>query len=302
VLVTAAEREVSAAEAQVLRHPTRDTVDPFDLPERDRMYALATQFVENHVRIVRSGGALKSRDRSFGDETLVVSVKPIPRMPFRLVSINWAIDGASVVDVHGHRILRARLKKVGIPPREFIWCPGHGDEFDAAYFLANVCAILGLHVREPVAAVGEMGGEVNQVLGRTWMMGDRGQTALDYHIPNLILPFETGYLPGVHEGVRYWPVHDLNEAAYSLFSVACSDLAIPDLKRRWRVKMAWSWISLISVLVAFAATQLLSGAPNRKGGFSPILPDAALEWIGGVIAVLLAICIYATHRYNRMDR
>lgn len=72
VLTLRGERPDTGAEAEVLRHPTRDNVDQFDLPERDRMYALATQFVASHVRRVRTEGALKSRDRSFGSGTLVV--------------------------------------------------------------------------------------------------------------------------------------------------------------------------------------------------------------------------------------
>lgn len=95
----------------------------------------------------------------------------------------------------------------------------------------------------------------------------------------------------------------MNEAAFSLFAVASSDLAIPDLKQRWRVKMAWSWISLVAVLVACAVTQLLGpGFSNRRGSYSPILSGAPLKWVGLAVLALFAICIFATHRYHRMDR
>ncbi len=98
VLPTSDEGAVPGAGADVLRNPTRDTVDPFDLPERGRMYALATQFVANHVGSVRSEPALKSTDRTFANRTIVVSEKSIPRFPRRFVRANWAIDSTRVVD------------------------------------------------------------------------------------------------------------------------------------------------------------------------------------------------------------
>ena len=212
----------------------------------------------NHVRIVRSGASLRTRDRSFGNATIVVSEKPIPRFPLRLAKLNWAIDRSTVVDVKDHRILSARLTKVTIPPRHFIWAPGKGDTFGVAYLLANLCAILGLHVPSKVAATGVVALETNQILGHG-LMEDKRQGAVNDGMDHLILPFAAHLMPGVHDGVRYWPARDANEAIFSLLAAASSDIAIPDLKHQWRVKMALSWISFISILAAVCITQLLPG-------------------------------------------
>jgi hypothetical protein len=96
-------------------------------------------------------------------------------------------------------------------------------------------------------------------------------------------------------------VNDINEAFFSLLAAASSETAIPDLKRRWRTKMIFSWISLVAVLAAFSASQLDTGFLGQKG-FHSILSGEALRWTGAVTLALLAICVFATHRYNRMDR
>jgi hypothetical protein len=288
-------------EKALLGNVTRDNADPYDLPERDRMYALATQFVAHHVRVVRSGGKIKSSGRVFQDGTVVISEKPIPRIPLRTAKITWAIEGGRVVDVRDHRVPCWHLSKVRIPSRQFIWAPGKGDSFDLAYLLANLCAILNLHLPVPVAAVGDVGLEVNQILGNKWMVEERRDAIREGQLANLILPVKAGFMPGDHRGVEYWPVHDVNEAFFSMFAVASAEVAIPDLKQRWRVKMVFSWISLVAVLAAASVSQLGTGYLG-KNGFHSILSGTALKWTGGVTLGLVLICVYATHKYNRMDR
>jgi hypothetical protein len=286
----------------LLESTDRDNVDPFDLPERDRMYALAAQFVANHVRVVRSGEKIKSAaGKVFQDGTLVISEDQFPRFPLRLAKITWAIEGGRVVDVRGHRVLCAHLSKVAIPPRRFIWAPGRGDSFDLAYLLANLCAILNLHIPVPVAAIGDIGLQVNQIFGDKWLVEERREAIRDGQIRDLILPLRSGFMPGDHRGVYYWLVQDINEAFFSLLAAASSETAIPDLKRRWRVKMTFSWISLVSVLAAFSVSQLDTGYLGQKG-FESILSGAALRWSGAVTLGLVVICVYTTHKYNRMDR
>jgi len=294
-LASGEERADLIAEAQRLAASDHDALDPFDLPERDRMYTLATQFVGNHVRKLRSGSAIKARGRSFGDCTFVVSEKPIPRFPIRLVKLNWAIDGQAVVDVQDHRVLRARLTRVAIPPRRFIWSVGKGDEHDVAYLLGNLCAILNIHVPESVAATGVIAANTNQVLG-SGLMEDKRQAAGHDRMAHLVLPFGTHLMPGDHHGVRYWPVRDANEAHYSLLSVACSDRAIPDLKHRWRVKMVYSWASLLTVLAACGAYQFAAYGNGFVGN------RALLSWTLVVVVVLSILSSFSTYKYRRIDR
>jgi hypothetical protein len=288
------DRHALMAEAERMVAADRDTLDPFDLPERDRMYALAVHFVSNHVRRVKPGSAIRSGNRSFREGTIVISEKPFPRFPLRLVRLNWAIDRHGVFDVHDHRVLRNRLTRITIPPRRFIWAPGRGDTFDVAYLLANVCAILDIRLPEPVAATGDVALENSQVLGRS-LIEDRRQAAADDGIAHLILPFATHLMPGEHQHVRYWPCRDVNEAVFSLLAAASSDLAIPDLKHRWRVKMAFSWISLLAVFLAIGGYQFAAYAGGFPG--DPLL----LRWTLGITVVLLAVSLYATHKYRQID-
>ncbi len=297
VLAPGRERLHPGAEAALLLPANRDALDPFDLPERDRMYALATQFVDNHVRRLRSGASLKTRDRTFGDGAVVVSERRFPRLPFRPVRLNWAIEHNAVVDVHDHRVLRAHLTRFKIPPRRFIWGPGHGDTYDLAYLLGNVCAITGMHAPQPVAATGDVDLSTNQIQG-SGLIEDKREAALNTGMAHLVLPFRTHLMPGNHSGVRYWPARDVNEAIFSLFAASCSDVAVPDLKRRWRLKMAYSWASLLAVLAGIGAYQFAAGF-----GTDPLAGNhVLLRWTLGVVVALFAISSFATHRYWRMDR
>ena len=297
VLAPNRERLDPAAEAELLLPENRDRLDPFDLPERERMYILATQFVDNHVRRLRSGASIKARNRIFADDTIVVSEKRFPRLPFRLVKLNWAIERNNVVDVHDHRVMCGRLTRFKVPLRRFIWGPGRGDSYDLAYLLGNVCAITGMHVPQPVAVTGDVDLLTNQILG-SGLIEDKREAALNDRMAHLILPFRTHLMPGDHGGVRYWPARDVNEAAFSLFSASCSELAIPDLKRRWRLKMAYSWVSLLAVLTGIGAYQFAAGFGSDPLAGNPTL----LRWTLGIAVGLFAVSSFATHRYWRMDR
>jgi hypothetical protein len=158
-----------------------------------------------------------------------------------------------------------------------------------------------MRVQVPIAAVGDVGLEVNQILGDKWMVEERREALVDNNIKHLILPAKAGYMSGNHSGVDYWPVRDINEAFFSLFAAAASETALPDLKRRWRFKMTLSWISLIAVLTAVCVSQL-DGGYLGNGGYHSILTGTPLKWTSGIVVAFLALCVYATHRYNRMDR
>jgi hypothetical protein len=292
VLPMRSERADAATEEAEMQNLSLEDLDPFDLPERDRMYQIALTFVANHVRTVRPGNSVRSAKGNFGEGSLVISDKPIPRIPLRFVHLTWAVDRGRVVDARRHTTFGWRLEKVRVPSRQFIWAPGQGDIFDVAYFLANICAILGLHLTKSVAAVGDVDFNTNQLRGSHDDIDERREAALRAGIPNLILPFRAGFTPGNHLGVDYWPARDTGEAAFSFFATASSEVALPDLKHRWRVKMAFSWISLIAVLLGIGATELSNGFI-----FNPTL----LRWTVGVAAALLAVSLYATHKYNRMD-
>ena len=188
-----------------------------------------------------------------------------------------------------------RLTRVTLPARRFIWAPGKGDVFDLAYLLANLCAILGTEVPEPAAATGVVALTTNHVLGKG-VMEDKRRAGEHDHMAHLILPFGAHLMPGEHHGVRYWPARDVNEAVYSLLAAASSDQAIPDLKHRWRVKMAYSWASLVATFFAIGVTQLIGTAQGFAGD------SALLRWTLGVAAVSFVVSIYSTHKYRRTDR
>ena len=283
------------AEAEHMAETPREELDPFDLPERDRMYELAVQFVSNHVRQVGPGSTLWARDRSFGEGALVVSEKPFPRLRLRPVRLNWVIDDHRVIDVQGQRALGTRFTRVTVPARRFIWAPGRGDAFDLAYLLGNLCAILGIEVPEPVAATGVVALTTNHVLGNDPVQDKRRAGEHD-HMAHLILPFVTHLMPGEHHGVRYWPARDTNEAVYSLLAAASSDQAVPDLKHRWRVKMAYSWASLLATFLAIGVTEFIAAGQGFVGD------SALLRWTLAIAAVLFAISVYCTHKYRRTDR
>jgi hypothetical protein len=282
VLAPSRERLDPVAEAELLLPDNRDRLD---------------QFVDNHVRRLRSGTSIRTRDRTFREDTVVVSEKQIPRLPFRPVKLNWAMERNKVVDLHDHRVMRGRLTRLKIPPRRFIWGPGRGDSYDLAYLLGNVCAITSMHVPQPVAVTGDVELSTNQVLG-SGLIEDKRAAAVDDGMAHLILPFRTHLMPGDHRGVRYWPARDVNEAVFSLFAASCSEVAIPDLKRRWRVKMVYSWVSLLAVLTGIGAYQFAAGF-----GDDPLAGNQTLlRWTLGIAIALFAISSFATHCYWRMDR
>jgi hypothetical protein len=208
-----------------MQNAIRDDVDSYDPPEGDRIYAIATRFVANHVRAVRRGKAIGSTDRVSAGGTLVVSEKKVQHYPFPVTPIDWAIEGNRVIEAHGRRIGRWRLGGATVPSRRFIWAPGKGDGFDLGYFLANVCAILNMRVPVPIAAIGDVGVKGNQILGDRWMIEERRQTLRENQIRHLILPVRAGFMPGDHSGVRYWPVYDTNHAFVSLLAASASDQA-----------------------------------------------------------------------------
>ncbi|MFZ0667622.1 MAG: hypothetical protein WAM97_17870 [Acidimicrobiales bacterium] len=197
-----------------------DRVDQFDLPEADRMYALAVQFVADHVRRVRSARSV-TRKRQLEQGALVVSEKKVPRFPFRFARVRWTIEHSSVIDLRGHRVFRPRLSNIEIPQRSFIWAPGPGDSFDLAYILGNVCAILHLHIPEPLAVVGDVGGATDDVIGGHYEIEQKRGTAREQGIRHLIIPARSGFMPGDHLGVRYWPVNDVNGAVFCMLAAAC---------------------------------------------------------------------------------
>jgi hypothetical protein len=289
------ERDDLIVAAQRLENADQDQRDQRDVTERDRMYALAIQFISEHVRMIKSGSTIRARDRLFGDGTVVVSEKPIPRFPIRLVKLNWAIDRHMVVDVHDHRVLRARLTKVTNPARRCIWTVGKGDEHDVAYLLGNLCALLDIHVPESVAATGVVAPHSKEVLGGS-LMEDKRQAAILDHMAHFVVPYDTHLMPGDHEGVRYWPVRDAYEANYSLLSVACSDLAFPDLRHRWRMRMVYSWASLLTILGACGAYQFAVAGNGFVGN------RALLGWTVGVWVALSAFSSFCTHKYRNIDR
>lgn len=220
VLVPAHVRLDSEEAAELGLDTIPNDVDQFDLRGQDRIYELASKFVRNHVRRVKARSAIKAGGRLLSDRAIVISEKRFSRLPFRFARLSWAVDRNAVVDVHDQKVLCGRLTKVVIPPQRVVWGAGSGDTFDVAYLLANVCAILGMHVPVPVAATGAMELRTNQIVGND-PIEDKRLAAQKSGIAHLILPVGARFMPGLHGGVRYWPVYNVDHAIYSLFSASC---------------------------------------------------------------------------------
>ena len=269
-----------------------DRLDEFDQPERDRIYALSETFVANHVRALRPGFSLRVAGRTFSSHALVVSESRVPALRLRRTRLNWIVDGGRVVDVSGHHVSLFRLQPTDPRPRQPLRAPVHGDRPGLAYFLAGICALVGFVLPEALAAEGEFSLRMNEFVDHGPTDDEREAVARD-GMAHFVFSRRAGLIAGAHGTVRYWPAADANEAAFSMLAAAAHETTVPDLKRRWRLKVAASWISMLAVLAGVCAGQFagfLSGYPTL------------LRTMVGVTTGLWIVGAYATHRFWRLDR
>ncbi len=273
-----------------------DVFDPFDQPERDRIYGLARRFVGNHVRVLGDGRRLRSTNRTHRDGTILLAARQFRRLPFLTTKVSWAIsrDG-TILDVRDHRVLAAHVSRAPVRARPFLWAPGTGDRYDVPFLLANLCELVPVTLPDRVAAIGEIadiGANDSQLLGTSQLVEERAAAAAG-HVGHFIVPAKSGIVTGMHGAVRCWAARDANEAAFSMLAAGCGDVCVPDLKHRWLLRTIAAWTSLVTVLAGTAVTL----AAGTLAG-SPTIVRSVL----GVAVALFALSAYATHRFARIDR
>jgi hypothetical protein len=180
----------------------------------DAMYDRALAFVERHARRVISDRGVRVTGRTLPTGTKVIRTSGTNHR------IRWVIAGNQVLHGQEIQVGRARYRHLEIPPRRYIWRGGSGEAVDVAYLLANVCAILNMHLPGPLAAVGTIADGTDEIPGSRWMMEGRRKAVADAGITDLILPAKCGFMPGRHLGVRYWPAFNTEQAIDAMFAAA----------------------------------------------------------------------------------
>lgn len=277
--------------------PSDQRLHPSDRPEKERVHAIACEFVAGHVRRITKGYALKERHRHFDVGTVVVSEGIVPGSRLRHATFQWAIgpDG-SVVQLENARLPVAHLDPVDLLPAPDLASPHRGDTSDLAFLLASFCSLVGASPTVPVAATGAIALHSNQVL-YVPDVAPLLEAAAEAPVAHVVLPAHDGKLDGLHDHVRYWPVQDANESIYSLLALMASEVLVPNLRRRALTKQAYSWLSLVTVLVGILGYQL---AAALGAGGSP--PTDFVRFLLVVIVVLWIGTFVFTHRYWRLDR
>jgi hypothetical protein len=279
-------------------------LDEFDQPEKDRIFRIATELVENHVRRIEKAYAIKNEHEAFRGGTLVVSVKPIPKTKLRHARFQWAIANGRVFKLEGARLPVGHLAPVDLHQQPSYPSPHRGDDSDLAFLLAYLCDLLGIHESAPIAATGKVALETNNIV---WTNAAPAmvEAARASTIKNVVLPHaveqRNAIKDGLHDGVRYWSVRDTNEALFALMSasVGATQTVTPQISRRAFTKQAYSWLSLILVLTAVCCYQLAVSLDVNTRGHPPVNFVRVLLII---VAVFLVGSETLTHRYWKLDR
>jgi hypothetical protein len=291
-------RDVLVYESQRLSTaPEDEHLHPLDLPEKERVYRVAADFVRDHVRVIAKNYALRGPHKHFEVGTVVISENIIPRTALRHASLQWAIarDG-TVAELKTARLPvshLAPLADVGPPDLATLH---RGDTSDAAFLLAAFCHLVGAAPTTSVAATGAIALHTNAV-AYVPDIGPLLAAAHDDGMTHLILPSHNGKIDGLHGGVRYWPVRDTNEAVFSLLALMAHTSIVPNIRRRALTKQAYAWASLLSILVAIMGYQL--AASLSVGGAPPV---DFVRYLLIVVVVLFIGSFVFTHRFWRRDR
>jgi len=190
-----------------------------DEPERDRIRAIAEQFVRDHVRRIDHQLTSRTNPR-FGVGTLLVAGRPVPHRRLRQATFDWAITNGRVVELDGARLPVAqfgpyeRSTDVQLPDNV------RGDQYGLSYLLAYVLDMLELDPPAPIAAIGAITFTTNHA-GTVSDIGPYLDAAQADGMHDLVLP--QGNAADVREnGVRYWSVRDANEAVTAvLMALSC---------------------------------------------------------------------------------
>jgi hypothetical protein len=268
----------------------------FDRPERERIHEIAAEFVKGHVRVIRHEFAIKTPQRQFGAGTIVISQDPVPTTVLRHARFQWAITNGIVVELRNVRLPVGHLALYE-PCAELTSDEGWpGAERGLAIFLAYLFELLGIKATTSLGAVGEINFSTNAI-GAVSDIDPYLERAKSDALSDLMVPFASGKMSGQHNHVRYWSVHDTNEAAYSALTHLAGEVVVPNLYRRALTKQAYSWAALILILAAGLANAL---AGSLSSGGEPPVDFVRIDLVVGV--VLLIGSLTCTHRYWRRDR
>jgi hypothetical protein len=286
-------RALVKEQERLTRAPVEERLGQFDQPEKDRVFAIAEEFVRRHVRRIAQRHSIRSAHQYFDVGTVVISDEPIPSSHLRHAKLQWAVSSGRVVELKNARLPVAHLEPVQLHAQPPFATPHRGDDSDLAFLLAYVSDLLDIDPSEPVAATGVIALEQNHVLHEPEI-----EVLLDAahqdHMSQVLLPFNNGKVSGLHDGVRYWSVRDTNEAVFSLLSALAHEVVVPNIRRRALTKAAYSWSALIFALAAVCAYQLAA----VMGRHPPVTFE---RYLLGVFVVLLIGSVTCTHRFWRLD-
>lgn len=274
--------------------PRDQRIGEFERPERDRIFNIAETFIRGHVRRIAKGASIRTPHSHFQVGTIVISEDLIPKTRLRHAIVQWAVTPTGIVALKNARLPAGHLESVQLGSRPILASPHRGDDCDVAFLLAYICELLGIVVDSSIAGVGTVALQDNHLLIQpdidSYLDGAR-----DDHIAEVIIPHSNGKMNGEHEGVQYWSAHDTNESIFSLFTALAREEVVPNLYRRAMTKEAYSWLSLVLILIAVCGYQLAVAF----GGHPPV---EFVRYLLAVVALLFVGSLAFTHRFGRFDR
>ncbi len=271
-----------------------DVPTELDLPERERVATVAADFVQNHVRRLDRGAAIKTPHENFAVGTLLVSENHVPQSRRRHGEFQWAITAGRVVELHNVRLPVGHLRQLETTVRTDFGRSCHGDLNDLAFFTANLLDMLQVDARQPIGAIGDINFHENSV-ATVSRIDDYLDAARVDRMHDLLLPQGNGKMSAMHGDVRYWSVRDTNEAAFATLAALSGEVVVPNLVRRALTKRAYSWAALAFAVLAVLGFQLAAALGSRP-------PVTFLRYLLLVVVVFLVGSAVFTHRYWRMDR
>jgi hypothetical protein len=280
--------------AQLAKKAPEERLGELDQPEKDRVFGIAQTFVEGHVRRIAKGHAIRTTHPNFDVGTIVVSQNRVPTSKTRHARFEWAITPEGVVGLKDARLPVGHLARLPLKPEPSFASVHHGDDSDVAFLLAFVCKLLGIDAPSPIAGIGALDSDYHFILYEQdvdmYLDGARRD-----HVDHVVLPFNNGKMSGSYDGVRYWPARDSNEAIWALLSALSNEVFIPNIHRRAMTKQAYSWLSLVLILLAVCGYRLAVSLGSHP-------PVTFVRYLLGAVAILFVGSMTCVHRFWRLDR
>jgi hypothetical protein len=274
--------------------PLDQRLGEFDQPEKERIFGIAKLFVHGHVRRISKGAAIKTAQESFGIGTIVISEDLVPETRLRHAKFQWAVTPSGFVELKNAKLPVGHLELLEVGAQPMYGSPHRGDDSDVAFLLAYLCDLMGTSQDQSVAGVGVIALEDDHLLVEPAIEALLDGARTD-HIANVILPLANAKMNGEHDGVRYWSARDSNEVVFSLFTALAHKVVVPNLHRRAMTKEAYSWFSLVTILLAVCGFQLAVAFGDHP-------PVEFLRFLLGVVILLMLGSLVFTHLYLRRAR